>query len=93
MMDIKLMMTPMITNLNKLWSSYSILVDPRFYRYFIVSLMYLVNIQLDICFAVNVLSQFQMEPRHDHWITTKDNLRYLRGTIHHCLRYAGNEIQ
>lgn len=35
-----------------------------------------------------------MESRHDHWIAVKHILRYLCGTIYHCLRYvAGNEIR
>ena len=38
-------------------------------------------------FSVNVLSQFQMEPRHDHWIAAKHILRYQQGTIHYCLKY------
>lgn len=51
------------------------------------------NTRRDMCFAVNVLSQFQMEPRYDHWIVAKHILRYLRGTIHQCLKYDGKEIQ
>jgi len=93
MMDSKPMMTPMITNLKKLRSSYSSLFDPTCYRQFIGSLMYLVNTRPDICFAINVLSQFQTEPKHDHWIATKHILRSLHGTINHCLWYNGNEIQ
>eukprot|EP00253_Pinus_taeda_P023271 PITA_23271 len=31
--------------------------------------------------------QFQIEPRHDHWIDAKHILRYLQGTIHYCLKY------
>eukprot|EP00253_Pinus_taeda_P010899 PITA_10899 len=54
------------------------------------SLMYLVNTRLDICFAVNTLSQFQVEPRHDHWIATKHIQRYLNGTIDIGLRYVSN---
>eukprot|EP00253_Pinus_taeda_P019705 PITA_19705 len=87
MMECKPMTTPMITNLRLLRNSESILVDPTRYKQFIGSLMYLVNTRPDICFAVNVLSQFQIEPRHDHWVATKHILRYLRGTIYHCLKY------
>ena len=57
------------------------------------SLMYLVNTRSDICFAVNILSQFQLEPCHDHWIIAKNILRYLRGTIHHCLKYNSKEVK
>eukprot|EP00253_Pinus_taeda_P032260 PITA_32260 len=34
-----------------------------------------------------------MEPKHDHWIAAKQTLRYLCGTINHCLMYTRNEIQ
>ena len=85
MMDNKPMTTPMITNIKKLRSSYSSPVDPTCYKQLIGSLMYLVNVRPDICFAVNILNQFQMEPKHDHWIASKQILRYLRGIIHHCL--------
>jgi hypothetical protein len=50
--------------------------------------MYLVNTKLDICYAVNVLSQFMSQPRQTHWIATKHVLRYLQGTIGYGLRYA-----
>jgi hypothetical protein len=59
MMDSKPMTTPMITNLKKLRSSDSSLVDPTSYRKLVGSLMYLVNTRPDICFVVNVLSQFR----------------------------------
>ena len=53
--------------------------------------MFLLNSRLDICFAVNTLSQHMVEPHHTHWIGAKNLLRYLRGTITHGLRYiAGN---
>jgi hypothetical protein len=56
--------------------------------------MYLVNTQPDICFVVNTLSQFQVEPRHEHCIVAKHVLRYIRGTINYGLRYtASSNIQ
>ena len=87
MMDSKPMTTLMITNLKKLGSFDSSLVDPTSYYRLVGSLMYLANMRPDICFVVNVLSQLQLEPHHDHWIATKDILRYLHGTIHHFLKY------
>lgn len=77
------MTTPMITNLKKLRSSDFSLVDPTSYHKLVSSLMCLVNTRLDICFVVNILSQFQLVPRHGHCIVAKYILRYLRGTIHH----------
>jgi hypothetical protein len=52
--------------------------------------MYLVNTRPDICYAVNVLSQFMSQPRQTHWIAAKHVLRYLQGTIGYGLRCAKN---
>jgi hypothetical protein len=83
MMDCKSMTTPMVTNLKKLSesSSDSDLIDPTMYRQLIGSPMYLVNTKPDICYAVNALSQFMSQSRPIHWVTAKDVLRYLRGTV------------
>lgn len=87
MMECKPMMTPMITNLRLLRKFESSLVDPTRYGKLIGSLMYLVNTQPYICFVVTVPIQFQMEPHHDHWVASKHIVRYLWGTIYHCLKY------
>ena len=58
------------------------------YHQMIGSLMYLVNMRPDICFAVNTLSQFLTDPRH--LIAAKHILRYLRGTIDYGLKYEAN---
>jgi hypothetical protein len=50
MEDCRPMATPMVTNMKKVITSYSELVDPRIYRKLIGSLMYLVNTRPDICF-------------------------------------------
>jgi hypothetical protein len=52
------MATPMMKNLKKPsdYVSYSDMVDPAMYMKLIGSLMYLVNTELDIFFAVNTLS-------------------------------------
>jgi hypothetical protein len=56
--------------------------------------MYLVNTRTYIFFAMNTLSQFQVEPRHEHWIVANNILRYLRGTLNYDLRYASkNDVQ
>ena len=63
MEDCRPMLTPMITNWKKLRAFEGELVDPTLYRQLIGSLMYLVNTRPDLCFAVNTLSQFIVEPR------------------------------
>jgi len=80
MMDCKSMPTSMVANLKLLNETSSDRVDSTIYRQMIGSLMYLTNTRPDICFAVNTLSQFMVEPRRVHWIAAKHVLRYLKGT-------------
>jgi hypothetical protein len=43
---------------------------------------------------MNTLIQFQVEPRHEHWIAAKHVLIYSYGTINYGLRYtASSDIQ
>lgn len=53
------------------------LVDPNMYHKLIGSLNYLVNNSPNICYVVNTLSQFLVEPPHVHWVAAKHVLRYL----------------
>jgi hypothetical protein len=52
--------------------------------------MYLTNTRPNICFAVNTLSQFLVEPRHVHLVAAKHVMRYLKGTIDCGLSYDGD---
>jgi hypothetical protein len=61
------------------------LVDPTHYHATLGSLQYLSLTRLDVCFAVNKLSQFMHQPIDVHWKLVKRLLRYLLGTVHHCL--------
>ena len=85
--DCRPMSTPTITNWKKLHAFETELVDPTLYCQLIGSLMYLVNTRPDICFAVNSLSQFMVEPRRVHWVAAKHVLRYLQGTLDYGLDY------
>jgi hypothetical protein len=49
--------------------------------------MYLTNTKPDICFSMNTLSQFLVEPRHVHLVATKHVMRYLKGTMDCGLSY------
>ena len=60
-------------------------VDATFYRLLVGSLMYLVNTRLDICYAVNQLSQAIVNPTKLFWKAGKHVLRYLRGTSEYGL--------
>jgi hypothetical protein len=52
--------------------------------------MYLTNTRPDICFVVNTLSQFLVEPRHVHLVAAKHVMRYLKGTLDYSLSYDGD---
>jgi hypothetical protein len=94
MMDCKSMDTPMNEDIGKVKDPDSDRVDPSLYRQLIGSLMYLVNSRPYIFFSMNTLSQFPVEPRHEHWIAAKHVLRYICGTINYGLRYtAFSDIQ
>jgi hypothetical protein len=62
MLECKSMNTPMEAKLKLLVDTSSDLIDATLYRQIIGSLMYLMNTRPDICFAVNTLSQFLVEP-------------------------------
>jgi hypothetical protein len=91
MEDSRLMATPVVTNLKKVDSSTSELAYSRQYRVSIGSLMHLVNSRPYICFVVNTLSQFMVEPREVHWVATKLVLKYLQGTVGYGLQYLGGD--
>eukprot|EP00253_Pinus_taeda_P003583 PITA_03583 len=69
--DCRPMATLVIPNWKKIDASEDKDVDPTLYLQLIGSLMYLVNTRPDICYAVNTLSQFMVEPKRAHWATTK----------------------
>ena len=91
MMDCKAMTTPMASNLNLLSDASSESFDAMMYHQIIGSLMYLTNMRLDICFAINTLSQFLIDLRHVHLIAAKHILRYLKGTVDYGLKYEANQ--
>ena len=84
MMDCKDMTTPMASNLKLLSVSSSDWVDAMMYRQMICSLIYLMNMRLDISFAVNT-------SRHVHLMVAKHAVRYLRGTVDYGLKYEANQ--
>jgi hypothetical protein len=90
MLECKSMNTPMETNLKLLVDTSSELVDATLYRQIIGSLMYLTNTRPDICFVVNTLSQYLVEPRRVHLVAAKHVMRYLKGTLDYGLCYTGD---
>ena len=84
MMDCKAMTTPMASNMKLLSDASSEMVDSMMYRQMICSLMYLMNMRPDICFAVNTL-------RHVHLMVAKHAVRYLKGIVDYGLKYEANQ--
>jgi len=94
MMYCKPMGTPMTKKIRKVRDSDSNPLDPSLYQKVIGLLMSLMNSQQYIFFAVNILSQFQVEPRNEHWIVAKHVLRYIHGMLNYGLRYTStNDVQ
>jgi hypothetical protein len=90
MLECKPMNTPMEAKLKLLVNTSSESIDATLYKQIIGSLMYLTNTKLDICLAVNTLSQFLVEPKHVHLVATKHVMRYLKGTLDCGLSYDGD---
>jgi hypothetical protein len=63
-------------------------VDATVYKKLIGSLMYLVNTKPDVCFVVNTLSQYMVEPRSVHMVGAKHVLRHIVGTVDYGLDYV-----
>jgi hypothetical protein len=90
MLECKPMNTPMEAKLKLLVDTSLDLIDATLYRQIIRSLMYLTNTKPDICFVVNTLSQFLVDPRHVHLVAAKHVMRYLKGTLDCGLNYDRN---
>ena len=71
MLDCKSMTASMTTNLQLLNDDKSKTVDANLYRQIIGSLMYLTITRPDICFVVNTLIQYMVNPRHFHLVGEK----------------------
>jgi hypothetical protein len=90
MLKCKPMNTPMEAKLKLLVDTSLDLIDVTLYRQIIGSLMYLMNTRPDICFTVNTLSKFLVEPICVHLVAAKHVMRYLKGTIDCGLSYDGD---
>ena len=74
------MITHMASKLKLLSVASSEFVDAMMYH----QMIYLTNMRLDICFAVNTL-------RHVHPMVAKHAVRYLKGTFEYGLKYDMNQ--
>jgi hypothetical protein len=90
MLECKSMNTPMETKLKLLVDTSSELVGVTLYTQIIGLLMYLTNTRPDICFVVNTLSQYLVEPRSVHLVAANHVMRYLKGLLDYGLYYTGD---
>lgn len=63
------------------------LADPSMYRSVVGALQYATITRPEISFAVNKVCHFMANPLEAHWVAVNRILRYLKGTIHHGLRF------
>lgn len=86
MQNSKCVDTPMVSTTKWVRDQGSLTKEP--YKALLGSLQYLALLSRpDICFAINLLSQFQSDPREAHWNGLKRVLRYLKGTSSLGLTY------
>jgi len=90
MMDCISMSTPMDTNLKLLDDTSSEIVDVTPYRDMVGSFMYLTNTRPYMCFVLNTLIQYPVEPRRAHLVAAKHVMRYLKGTLDYGLCFNGD---
>jgi hypothetical protein len=82
--------TPCHGNLMK--AAEDIPVDTTDYLSLLMKLMYLAkHTRPDILFSCAYLATHAKEPKQYHWKQLIHILRYLRGTIHHGLRFSGHD--
>eukprot|EP00253_Pinus_taeda_P022455 PITA_22455 len=87
----KPMLTPLVGNWMKEVATSRGVVEATMYMQLVGSLMYLMNTQPDLCYAVNQLSQAMVQPTKMFWKVAKNVLRYLRGTSQYGLWYRWTE--
>jgi hypothetical protein len=83
----KPMDTPLLVNWRKEDATSGEVVDAIVYQQLVDLLMCLVNMRLNICYAVNQLSQMMVKPTKLFWKAGKHVLRYLKGTSEYGLWY------
>ncbi|CAN1142265.1 Retrovirus-related Pol polyprotein from transposon RE2 [Linum perenne] len=73
------------TNLTKLGEQFD---NPKLYRQTVGALQYATITRPDITYAVNRVCQYMHAPTVQHWQAVKRVLRYLNGTLNHCLKFT-----
>ncbi|KAK3010470.1 hypothetical protein RJ639_013022 [Escallonia herrerae] len=64
--------------------------DPTLYHILVGSLVYLTVTRPDIAHVVHLVSQFLSAPHTTHFATILHILRYIKGTLFHCLHFSSH---
>jgi hypothetical protein len=88
MKDCNPVSTPMEKNLKHTSNEGSAFEDLTKYIHLVGSLIYLTTTRPDINFVVGILSRFMHQPCEGHWTTTKQVLKYLKGTQSYGIKYS-----
>ena len=73
----KLVGTPIVVSCKLMKEDSTPLVDVFFYKYLVDILMYLINIRLDIMFAVSLVARFMHSPHEYHQKAAKRIIEYI----------------
>ncbi|XP_047148767.1 uncharacterized mitochondrial protein AtMg00810-like, partial [Vigna umbellata] len=82
--------TPFLRDTSPLYKLDSQLDDPGPYRRLIGKLLYLTNTRPDLCYTINLLSQFMQFPTEHHYRAAQHVLRYLKSTPNEGLFFAAD---
>ncbi|XP_014490382.1 uncharacterized protein LOC106753104 [Vigna radiata var. radiata] len=72
--------TPFLSNNNFLYKTENYMDDPSVYHRLIGKLFYLTNARPDLCFTINLLSQFMQEPTNFHYQALQHVLMYIKSS-------------
>ncbi|XP_017416449.1 uncharacterized mitochondrial protein AtMg00810-like [Vigna angularis] len=82
--------TPFLSNANSLYKTENYKDNPSAYRRLIGKIFYLTNTRPDLCFTVNLLSQFMQEPTNYHYQALQHILRYVKSSPLEGLFFAAD---
>ncbi|XP_014511348.1 uncharacterized protein LOC106770041 [Vigna radiata var. radiata] len=82
--------TPFLRDTSPLYKLDSHLDDPGPYRRLIGKLLYLTNTRPDLCYTINLLSQFMQSHTEHHYRAAQHVLRYIKSTPSEGLFFAAD---
>ncbi|XP_014517259.1 uncharacterized protein LOC106774734 [Vigna radiata var. radiata] len=84
--------TPFLRDTSPLYKSDSHLNDPGPYRRLIGKLLYITNTRPDLCYTINLLSQFMQAPTEHHYRVVQHVLRYIKSTPNEGLYFSADSL-